>query len=85
MPSEIGTLAISDSGFVFDPSTGNTYSVNATGLAVLHGLKNGRTLQQIKDDLARDFQHAGGVDEHLRQFMKLLFDFGLLPESEFPG
>lgn len=36
-------LALSDSGFVFDPVTGNSFTVNGTGLAVL------RLLQKEKD------------------------------------
>jgi hypothetical protein len=34
-------LAVSDSGFVFDPLTGHTYSVNGAGLQILEGLKQG--------------------------------------------
>ncbi|MBN1608786.1 MAG: PqqD family protein [Polyangiaceae bacterium] len=34
-------LAVSDSGFVFDPLTGHTYSVNGAGLEILEGLKQG--------------------------------------------
>jgi len=82
MTSQLGTLAISDSGFVFDPNTGNTYAVNATGLAVLRGLKSGRTLGQIHEALWNDFQQVSGVEEHLREFTQLLVEFGLLPESE---
>ena len=32
-------LALSESGFVFDPLTGHTYSVNGSGLDILEGLK----------------------------------------------
>jgi PqqD family protein of HPr-rel-A system len=82
MGNNISSLAVSDSGFVFDPRTGHTYSVNATGLAVLRALKDGRSLRQIQDVLAQDFEQAAGVDEHVRQFVQLLLDFGLVPEGE---
>lgn len=39
-------LALSDSGFVFDPVTGNSFTVNGSGLAIL------RRLQQQGSDLA---------------------------------
>lgn len=39
-------LALSDSGFVFDPVTGNSFTVNGSGLAIL------RRLQQQGTDLA---------------------------------
>jgi hypothetical protein len=40
-------LAISDSGFVFDPLTGHTYSVNGPGLEILEGLKQGLTASDL--------------------------------------
>lgn len=83
MPHPLSSLAVSDTGFVFDPRTGHTYSVNTTGLAVLRALKSGRSLQQI--DLATDFEQAVGVREHVREFYKLLVELGLLPESELPA
>lgn len=39
-------LALSDSGFVFDPVTGNSFTMNSSGLAIL------RRLQQQGTDLA---------------------------------
>ena len=82
MTSHLGSLAISDSGFVFDPNTGNTYAVNATGLAVLRGLKSGRTLGQIHEDLWNDFEQVKGVED-LHEFAQVLVELRLLPEGEF--
>ncbi|MCB9688353.1 MAG: HPr-rel-A system PqqD family peptide chaperone [Alphaproteobacteria bacterium] len=39
--TRLGDLAISDSGFVFDPYTGASFTVNATGLHLLRALKDG--------------------------------------------
>lgn len=83
MSNSITSLAISDTGFVFDPRTGHTYAVNSTGLAVLRGLKNGRTLLQIGDELATEFDRAVDIGEHLRQFSQLLVELGLARQSEF--
>jgi PqqD family protein of HPr-rel-A system len=82
MGNPISSLAVSDTGFIFDPRTGHTYSVNQTGLAVLRALKEGRSLQQIHEELATGFEEAGGIDEHVRQFVQLLAELGLVPESE---
>lgn len=35
------SLAISETGFIFDPQTGQSFTVNATGLLVLDLLKQG--------------------------------------------
>ncbi len=45
-------LAISDTGFIFDPQTGQSFTVNPTGLFVLDGFKKGQTTQTISSNLA---------------------------------
>ena len=52
-------LALSDSGFVFDPVTGNSFTVNATGLAILRHLQHALDLAQVVAALATEFE----VDE----------------------
>jgi hypothetical protein len=49
-------IALSESGFIFDPSTGDSFSVNGTGLKILEYLKSGvdeakivKTLSEIFD------------------------------------
>lgn len=39
----IGRLAISSSGFVFDPLTGNSFTVNESGLAIMRAILSGAT------------------------------------------
>lgn len=45
-------IALSESGFIFDPSTGDSFSVNGTGLKILEYLKSGRTESEIVTALA---------------------------------
>jgi hypothetical protein len=40
-------IALSESGFIFDPATGDSYSVNGTGLKILEYLKSGFTESEI--------------------------------------
>ena len=49
-------LAMSDSGFVFDPVNGESYTVNPSGLAVLRLLKEGRSFSEILQQIAREFK-----------------------------
>ena len=51
-------LAVNDQGFVFDPSTGESFTVNCTGLDILKELKNNRP----QDQIARDIAGKYGVD-----------------------
>lgn len=41
------TLALSDSGFIFDPSTGQTFTTNETGLDMIRLLKEGKSIDDI--------------------------------------
>ena len=51
-------LAINDQGFVFDPSTGESFTVNCTGLDILRELKDDRPQEEIARTLAGKY----GVD-----------------------
>lgn len=65
-------LAVSESGFVFDPVSGHNFTVNETGLTVLRLLQKNNELppllvQLVKDydislsELERDVLEFGGV------------------------
>ena len=41
-------IAISDSGFVFNPSTGDSFSTNPIGLEIIKMLKEGKTRDEVK-------------------------------------
>jgi PqqD family protein of HPr-rel-A system len=51
----IRRLALSESGFVFDPVSGQSFTVNDTGLALLRLLQKSADEQQILDQLCQDF------------------------------
>ena len=51
----LNRLALSDSGFVFDPVTGNSFSMNVTGLAIVRLLQRGETLEQVVALLQKDY------------------------------
>ena len=73
-------LAVSDSGFVFDPLTGHTFTVNATGLHIIGALKAGRIPEVIAEELAEVFEPEGG-EEHRRDvddFVLRLREHGLV-------
>jgi hypothetical protein len=54
----IKDLAISETGFVFDPFSGGTFTVNGTGQAIIKALRDGLTAQEIIDRLAVDFDRT---------------------------
>lgn len=56
MNHKIQRLAVSGEGFVFDPTNGDSFNVNATGLVCLEGLKQGKDYQQMAQDLEDGFE-----------------------------
>jgi PqqD family protein of HPr-rel-A system len=49
-------LALSDTGFVFDPTTGHNFTVNPTGLQILQWLKTGIAMDEIARRLTESFE-----------------------------
>ena len=52
-------IALSDSGFVFNPSTGDSFSTNPIGLEIIKLMKEGKKLDDIKSSLLKEY----AVDE----------------------
>ncbi len=57
LPSQevITRLAISESGFVFDPVSGHSFTANETGLSVLRQLHQNRNLKKLIQSLAAEY------------------------------
>lgn len=44
-------IAVSESGFLFDPNTGDSFSVNSSGKDILNMLTEGRSAEEIESEL----------------------------------
>lgn len=68
-------LAVSDTGFVFDPHSGASFSTNAAGLEILAGLKAGKTRKEIMEGLVARFDmvvSSAEVERDIDEFVHLL-------------
>ena len=73
-------LAVSDTGFVFDPFTGATFTVNQTGLCVLQCLKEGLAKKDIDARLQEQFDVKGAEPRRdIEEFLHLLRQNGIVP------
>jgi len=76
-------LAVSETGFVFDPYTGASFSTNATGYTVLQCLKEGLDRTAILEKLKASFEMGEeDVERDVDEFIFLLRENGVLP-AEF--
>lgn len=72
-PELLKRLALSDSGFVFDPVTGNSFTVNASGLAILRRLQHETDLARIVASLCEAFEvDALAAERDVIEFANLL-------------
>jgi PqqD family protein of HPr-rel-A system len=77
--AQLANLAISDTGFVFDPRSGATFSLNATGLAVLLALRDGLSLAAVVARLQERFEAASpDARGDVLDFVQLLRQHGLV-------
>jgi hypothetical protein len=78
----LGDLALSDTGFAFDPFSGATFTVNATGLCVLNGLKEGLEPEALRARVRERFDARGAdVGRDVDDFVAALRQHGLLDEG----
>lgn len=71
-------IAISESGFMFDSTTGDSYSLNQTGKEILAMLKLGKTEEEIKQTLMERYEIDDYTLEHnFYDFLEMLKTFNL--------
>jgi len=71
-------LAVNESGFVFDPHTGLTYTANETARYVIEHLKAGLTIENIVEGVKAEFDSDGrDVYRHILEFIQNLEEQGL--------
>ncbi len=52
----LNRLAISDNGFIFDPSTGISYNCNLMALTIINLLKAGLSEEEIETKIYSEFE-----------------------------
>ena len=71
-------IAVSESGFVFNPTTGDSFSLHGVGTEILKLMKDGKSEQEIKNTIQTLFE----VDDETYEkdyydFLKMLGQFKL--------
>ena len=76
--SRLQELAVNESGFVFDPHTGLTYTANETARYVVEQLKNGQSVDKIVEGIKEEFDADGrDIYRHVLEFIHNLEEQGL--------
>ena len=71
-------IAISDSGFLFNPSTGDSYSVNPIGQEIIQLLEDEKTEEQIMEFILDNYMiDKTTVEKDLYDFLNMLKNYKL--------
>jgi|JI10StandDraft_1071094.scaffolds.fasta_scaffold13604_10 PqqD family protein of HPr-rel-A system len=77
--NKIKNLALSETGFLFDPATGNTFTLNESAVFILKALKNGMQQREIADSLTSEFEvTATQANEDVSDALLQLREAGLV-------
>jgi hypothetical protein len=75
----LSALALNPDGFAFDPTTGESYTLNATGIATLEGLRDGLGADQVATRLSETFDvSAEEAVRDVADFVDVLRTYRLL-------
>jgi hypothetical protein len=76
-------VAVSESGFIFDPVTGESYSFNSTGLELFRLLQASKSQEEIFDTMLEKYDVDKGVlENYYHDFLNVLRYYQILESDE---
>lgn len=74
-------IAISDSGFIFHPSNGETFTVNAIGSEIIKLLKEDKSYEEIFNFISKEYDvDEQTINKDLSEFLNQLKNLNILKE-----
>jgi hypothetical protein len=71
-------IAVSDTGFVFNPGTGDSYSINPIGVDIIRWMKSLLTEKEIVEKLAEQYDtDSQSIEKDLYDFYNMLLSHQL--------
>lgn len=75
-------IAVSDSGFVFNPSTGDSFSINPVGVDIIQLMRASKSEKDIISDLCERYDaDAQTIEKDLYDFCTLLLQHQLAEKA----
>jgi len=76
-------IAVSESGFVFNPTTGDSFSLNAIGLEILQMLGSGKSQEEISGHFTAKYDVETSVFErYFLDFISMLKQYQIVEGYE---
>ncbi len=74
-------IAISETGFVFNPSSGESFTVNSVGIELFNYIKEEKTYEEIRDLMLAKYDTNEGAFEKDYQDFRAIMEFNNLLEK----
>jgi hypothetical protein len=72
-------IAISDSGFIFNPDTGESFTANPIGLEVLDMLRQGMAFEEVRKEILDKYKSdKDTVEKDYHDFINSLSQYNLI-------
>lgn len=76
-------IAISDSGFIFNPSSGDSFSANAVGLEIIRLFKDGKSKEDVISTISENYVvDASTFEKDINDFIQMLSSYQLIQNHE---
>ena len=76
-------IAVSESGFVFDSNTGDSFSLNATGKEILNMLNDDKSEEDIKQFFLKEYDVDDlTFEQNYFDFMNILINLNLVEDAQ---
>ncbi len=76
-------IAISETGFVFNPTTGDSYSINKVGQEILAYIREDKSPAEITSMMTSIYDiDPPGFEKYFYDFISMLKQFELLDEAD---
>ncbi|MDD5572052.1 MAG: PqqD family protein [Bacteroidales bacterium] len=75
-------VKINDSGFIFNSTTGESFSLNPIGIEIMNLIKNGKPYNEIKKIILEKYQTEESVfEKDFEDFTGILKTFSLIDNN----
>jgi hypothetical protein len=76
-------IAVSDTGFVFNPTTGDSYSLNRVGQEIIGYLAEDKSIDEITSLMTSKYEiDPPSFEKYFFDFLSMLRQFELLDEDD---
>lgn len=76
-------IAVSENGFLFDPNSGESYSLNKTGQLIVKLISEGKTEAEIIENIMEKYDvESSALQRYMDDFIMMLQQMNLLQKEE---